>query len=311
VVLRAATMVAVFAGDLDAAERVVALLDGPTREPGWRARGRLLRAELAMAGGRWRAAQQALAALDRFPDTQQYLSGTEYAAALAGLPFLPLPAEEIRARREAVAGLPQIASIAPGAPGWDAPQAVYAPHRLYLLARLTARLGDTAAALAEARRLDAYTGSTDDRAMARRLARGVRAHVAWLAGRPDAALDELAEPGVWPDRRLPRLENYPKDDERFLYTELLRAAGRTREALRWLATFPDPTGSDLAYLAPSHLRRAELYDALGRRVEAAGHYQRFVALWRDCDAELRPARERAERRLAELGGAAPASTVSR
>jgi hypothetical protein len=78
-----------------------------------------------------------------------------------------------------------------------------------------------------------------------------------------------------------------------------------------LATFPDPTGSDLAYLAPSHLRRAELYDALGRRVEAAGHYQRFVALWRDCDAELRPARERAERRLAELGGAAPASTVSR
>jgi DNA-binding SARP family transcriptional activator/tetratricopeptide (TPR) repeat protein len=311
VVLRTATMAAVFAGDVDAAERVVALLDGPTREPGWRARGRLLRAELAMAGGRWRAAQQALAALDRFPGTQQYLSGTEYAAALAGLPFLPLPAEEIRARREAVAGLPQIASIAPGAPGWDAPQAVYAPHRLYLLARLTARLGDTVAALAEARRLDAYTGSTEDRAMAHRLARGVRAHVAWLAGRPGVALGELAEPGVWPDRRLPRPENYPKDDERFLYAELLRAAGRTEEALRWLATFPDPTGSDLVYLAPSHLRRAELYDALGRRAEAAAHYRRVVALWRDCDAELRPARERAERRLAELGGAAPASTVSR
>jgi tetratricopeptide (TPR) repeat protein len=100
---------------------------------------------------------------------------------------------------------------------------------------------------------------------------------------------------VWADRGLPRPENYPKDDERFLYAELLRAAGRGDEALRWFATFPDPNGSDLAYLAPSHLRRAEILDALGRRAEAAEHYRRFVALWRDCDPELRPVVERARR----------------
>jgi tetratricopeptide (TPR) repeat protein len=280
----------------------------PTREPAWRARGRLLRAELAAAGGRWRAAQQELTGLDRFPSQQQYLSGTEYRAALATLPFLPVAGDEVRAARDAVAAMSQIASIVPGSPGWNAPQAVYAPHRHYLLGRLGARLGDSTAARTESRRLAQYRGTADDSAMADRLAGAVRAHAAWQARRPDEALGALAEPGVWPDRRLPRLENYPKDDERFLYAELLRAAGRRDEALRWYATFPDPNGSDLAYLAPSHLRRAELYDALGRRAEAAGHYRRFVDLWRDCDPALRPERERAERRLAELGGAPPSNS---
>jgi serine/threonine-protein kinase len=304
VVLRTAGIVAVFAGDLGAADAVAAFLVGATREPGWRARGRLLRAELAIAGGRWRAAQETLRTVDRFPAQQQYVAGAEYAAVLASLPFVPVSDAEARAHREAVAALPQIASIGTRAPAWDAPQAIYAPHQLYLAGRLSARLGDSAAALAAAGRLERYGGTDQDGAMARRLARAVRAHVAWLAGRPGDALAVLAEPGVWPDRTLPRVENHAKDDERFTHAELLRLAGRRDEALRWYATFPDPTGSDLVYVAMAHLRQAELLDALGRRAEAVGHYRRFVALWRDCDAELRPVRERAERRLAELGGAA-------
>jgi tetratricopeptide (TPR) repeat protein len=256
-----------------------------------------------MAGGKWRAAGDALVGLDRHPAAQQFLTGAEYRAALAALPFLPVPADELRGAHAAVGGLREIASIAPDSTGWDASRAIYRPHRFYLEGRLSARLGDSAAVRAAAERLAEYGGSPEDRAMAGRLARGVRAYAVWLAGRPAEALQALPEPGVWPDRNLPRLENYPKDDERFLFAELLRAVGRPTEALQWYATFPDPTGSDLVYLAPSHLRRAELHDALGQRAEAAGHYRRFVALWRECDPALRPTWERAVRRLAELEGA--------
>jgi len=308
VVVRTAVAVAVFTGELDTADEIAALLVGATREPGWRARGRLLRAELAMAQGRWRATQRELDGLDRFPAQMQYLAGAEYQGALAARPFLPLPAAEWRAHREALARLAPVASMAPTSPHWGAPQAIYLPHRDYLVGLLSVRLGDSASALAAVRRLERYPGSADDSAMARRLARGVRARIAWAAGRADEALRVLPEPGVWPDRLLPRSDNYPKDDERFLHAELLRATGRPEEALRWYATFPDPNGSDLAYVAPSHLRRAEIFDALGQRDSAAVHYRRFVALWRAADPELRPMIERATRRLEALGatGRAPA-----
>jgi tetratricopeptide (TPR) repeat protein len=302
VVLRTATTVAVFGRDLDAAWSLTGALVGATREAAWRAKGRLFRAELEMARGRRRAAQQELAGLDRFPAQMQYLSGTEYQASLATLPFLPLAPAEARASRATLVALPRIASIVPGSAGSDAAQAIYGAHQHYLTGLLSARAGDTVAALAEAHRLESYVGSDGDRAMARRLARGVRARVAWAAGRPAEALRLLPEPGVWPDRTLPRPENYPKDDERFLYAELLRATGRSAEALRWYATFPDPNGSDLAYLAPSHLRRAEIFEALGRRDSAAVHYRQFVALWRACDPELRPFVQHAARRLGVLGG---------
>jgi tetratricopeptide (TPR) repeat protein len=256
-----------------------------------------------MAQGRWRAARRELGALDRFPAQMQYLTGAETRAALAVLPFLPLRTAEWTADRAALGELLPIASIDSHAPHWHAPQAIYVPHRHYLVGLLSLRLGDSAAAQAAVERLERYAGSPDDSAMARRLARGVRARMAWAGGRLDEALRVLSEPGVWPDRRLPRLDNHAKNHERFLYAELLHGVGRRREALRWYATFPDPSGSDMAYLAPSHLRRAEIFDAIGQRDSAAVHYRRVVALWRDADPELRPVVERVTRRLAALEGA--------
>ncbi len=58
--------------------------------------------------------------------------------------------------------------------------------------------------------------------------------------------------------------------------------------------------ADLVFRAPSELGLAETYDALGDTTEATLRYSRFVRLWRDCDPELRPFVEAAERRLAEL-----------
>jgi hypothetical protein len=54
------------------------------------------------------------------------------------------------------------------------------------------------------------------------------------------------------------------------------------------------------YSGPAHLHRAEMYAQMGDRVKAAQHLRRFIDIWRDCDPALRPMREAAERRLAQL-----------
>ncbi len=54
-------------------------------------------------------------------------------------------------------------------------------------------------------------------------------------------------------------------------------------------------------MAPSHYRRAEISERLGRMAEAAEHYRQFLRLWADADAELRPWVERAETQLSALG----------
>jgi hypothetical protein len=80
----------------------------------------------------------------------------------------------------------------------------------------------------------------------------------------------------------------------------LRATGRLDDALRRSVNFSEPTGSDLVCLALSHERRVVIPDALGHRADAIVHSRRLVALWRDCDPELRPLRDRAQQRLTSL-----------
>jgi tetratricopeptide (TPR) repeat protein len=103
-----------------------------------------------------------------------------------------------------------------------------------------------------------------------------------------------------PQDLLARIQFGALGRERFLQGELLAARGQYDDALRWFASFPEPEGYDLIYLAPSHLRRAEIYDELGDRQRAASHYARFFALWADCDPALQPTVTRARHRLAEL-----------
>jgi hypothetical protein len=54
------------------------------------------------------------------------------------------------------------------------------------------------------------------------------------------------------------------------------------------------------YLAPSHLRQAEIYDRRGDRSQAARHYRRFIELWREADPELQQTVTEARVRLAAL-----------
>lgn len=70
--------------------------------------------------------------------------------------------------------------------------------------------------------------------------------------------------------------------------------------MRWYASFESLSTYDLIFVAPSHLRRAEIYDRLGDDSRAAEHYARFVDLWRHADPDLRPMVDSAKQRLSRL-----------
>jgi tetratricopeptide (TPR) repeat protein len=88
--------------------------------------------------------------------------------------------------------------------------------------------------------------------------------------------------------------------DRYFRGELLARVGREDEALGWFRSIAERAAYELVYLAPSHLRQAEIYDRRGERGEAAKHYRKFIELWKDCDPELRPAVTSAQHRLKEI-----------
>ncbi len=53
-------------------------------------------------------------------------------------------------------------------------------------------------------------------------------------------------------------------------------------------------------MAVAHRHLAEVYDRLGNEKNAAHYYARFIRMWRDCDPELRPPVDSAERALEGL-----------
>jgi len=62
----------------------------------------------------------------------------------------------------------------------------------------------------------------------------------------------------------------------------------------------DRVNDDGWYLAGSHKRLGELYEAKGDRQQAASHYAKFVELWKNADPELQPQVAEVRKRLARL-----------
>ena len=58
--------------------------------------------------------------------------------------------------------------------------------------------------------------------------------------------------------------------------------------------------TDALGLAGAHKRLGELYEAKGNAPKAIAHYERFIDLWKNADAELQPLVAEAKRRLARL-----------
>jgi tetratricopeptide (TPR) repeat protein len=173
--------------------------------------------------------------------------------------------------------------------------------RLYLLGLVSARLGDTIAALRYADSITTIPADSMRTLIGSNLATGIRARVTHMRGAPQDALAQLGQP--WLDPRTHgshRSSILSQVSERYLRAELLRESGRTAEAINAYGAVSDYAVDGLMYLAPSHFRRGEIYAQMGDREQAAAHYRRVLDLWRDCDPALRPMRDTAERRLSEL-----------
>jgi DNA-binding SARP family transcriptional activator/TolB-like protein len=292
---------AAFSYELAAVERQARARLHADGVPAQQARMQLFLVHVQLARGRYRDAAATVEGATALPLARRL----EYRAMMAALPFLTLPDAEIDGVRAAIAAHPDLPLRDEGGPfadrGVEYPHllwpGMYRPRRLFLLAALHLRLGDGAAATAVA---DSLARFDPNEPLAFQYERLTRARVAAAAGQPAAGLRALGPVRPPPLRTFESLVDHARPMERWVRAELLRETGRLAEALRWYGTFPDPIARDLPYLAPSHLRRAQIHDARGEHADAAFHYRRFVELWAAADPELQPEVARARARVGEL-----------
>jgi serine/threonine-protein kinase len=165
------------------------------------------------------------------------------------------------------------------------PAKVLPQVRSYLLGVLSARLHDPAGVNSSITSLR-LSAASNDSGVSLDLIHLVRAEDARNGHRLSEALREV-------ERIQPPLRNYAAFSfrpayahARFLRAEILRELGRDDEAARWYGSLSEQY--DAMYLPLMHLRMAQISQRRGLPGAAASHYARFVALWKDCDPELRP-----------------------
>lgn len=93
---------------------------------------------------------------------------------------------------------------------------------------------------------------------------------------------------------------YSQALNRYAQATNLSLLQRHDEVLRLYNSFAENSIFDLIYLAPAHLRQAEIYDLLNQPDKATEHYEAFVALWQHADSELVPQLNKARQRISEL-----------
>lgn len=176
----------------------------------------------------------------------------------------------------------------------------YALLRLHRLGLLALREGDRAGAARVVARLES-AGAADPAAApaAAALSLGLRARLAAAAGDSAGALTLLEQVRSVPAGHSATAE--PLD--RLLRADLLAAAGRYAEAVRWYSTLGTGAPQELPLVGRAALGMARASERLGDRAAAVHEYRRVVELWRGADAALQPTVAAAERRAVELSAA--------
>lgn len=296
--------VAVFGHELEAAGRLSELMTSPRRSPEIRDLGRTWRAQLALAGGRWREAWPRLGAPGSAAGGPTTGPPRVHPRPLfTSLDFLPVPDSTLEAARRALQTSAEDPEVLNGDAGPEAGRGgPRSQVRRFGLALLCSRVGDYETALSRAREIERAGEASGGLATAGRLTRLIRAHVAWRRERPDRGLSLLGAGDVETRSAFMYGSELLQPFERYLHAVLLADAGRTEEALRWFGSFANQQIPNLVYLAPSHLHRARLLENAGRAGEARRHYRALLRLWSRTDPELRPFRREAESRIAALTG---------
>jgi tetratricopeptide (TPR) repeat protein len=271
------------------------LMTAPKRSDRTRTYGHLFIALMHVARGQWQAAGTEIDSA-RTIDPQSILF-THTLLVLGSIK--PAAGEELVALRE---DLEQLAAVDLG---------YQETNRLFLTGLLDCRLGNIPAAAACAETLAARAPSFADLETriprdreALKLAHILRAEVAAREGNIADALTEIEQSPFYAPRDLGDIPMHLIFGyERFKRAEWLAELDRPEEALRWYDTLAMSAFSgvhEMVYIAPAHLRRAELHDQRGQTEQAIYNYRKFIEIWSDCDPELRTIVDAVTERLASL-----------
>jgi DNA-binding SARP family transcriptional activator/TolB-like protein len=276
---------AVFAGSLDGATRVLPLLIDAGLADDVRAHAHVWLAQLEIARGRWHAADSALAAAAALHP----LLAAEQRALLAALPFAPEAPARIAAAEAALLRLDGDAAQATTYPWLAVCNGLHGILREYLLGILALRQGDVGAARRQASVL-AARATRESRLQPRELARGLSesllAHLAASTANDVEALARFDAARLRVSEGLLESQFGSQAHERWARAELLSRTGRLREALSWYASLAQISIDGMIYVGPAEARQAGVLEQLGDTAAAAMHYRRFLELWGDADPEL-------------------------
>jgi len=280
---------------LPSAVEIAGVLTDPSRPTIDRNRAYASQATVEMAQGHIRAATAVLDRWESLGLQTDFETPRENRAAIWANSFIPAERSELERLQDELTHLDYDTTYAP-------------VTRAYLTGLLDARLGNGAEALRHASDLEnrSVVDTTDADRLAEYYAAILRARVAFEQGDHVEALrllDTAVADDWWALRPWSLLLS--QSQERYVRAQALEALGRYEEALVWYSSFGWVSGEEMFYVAPSLLRKAEIYEQLGDTEQAALHYRRFITRWRDCDPELRPVVEGAEQALVRLGVSPP------
>jgi serine/threonine protein kinase/tetratricopeptide (TPR) repeat protein len=300
--LLAVNMTATLADPAGSQRLALRLFTEPSRLPEVQAFGHVMAAHLELARGRPHAASLELAAAD----TLDPAAGLEGRGLLVLHPLWDPPDSVIRQvltrlERWNAAAAPPSVSANP----WLVPHdSLHQQIRAYLLGALSSRLGDGVGARRYASELLRLDTTTTQGVIGRALGHEILAYTAGV-GRKTEALAHLDQSGLrGPQARVwERAYSSPflsQAHGRYVRAVILSELGRDAEALRWYNSLWMANAFDLAFLAPAHLRQAEILERTGQRERALQHYRAFAELWKDAEPELRWRVDRVESRIGEL-----------
>ena len=296
--------VSLYARNLRGAERIARLLTAPSRPPRVRSYGHVALAHLHLARGKWREAKSELETIAPFDPW----TSLEYRALFSSLSFLPVSRAELSAMRDGLVALdPEaVPRVEDPAVFIDAHYDLHPLLRMYLIALVSARMGDVEGAARSAGEIGQQKFPTGYKSLAADLASSVRAQVQRIQGKPAEALQTL-EPLLALTKNPLESPFVSEAYERFTRAELLDELGRDPEALKWFDHLAESSVFEFVYLPMAHLRSAEIRSRMGDAKNAAASYEAFLDLWVNCDPELQPMVVLARQKLEGLTrGAKPA-----
>lgn len=297
--------VAAFFGNYD--DAVTLLRPRPLEDLAQRPRAlaQITIADLHVARLHWHAAVQELKHVQAIAPRRAALRRAYHTL----LPFIERPVGEIESiRDELVSWRPE--HEFPPAEGLALEQ--FLPHmRAFLLALAHARLGDDAAALAEASKLEGMAQNMETGSIGHDLALTLRADVALRRDQPERALAHLdSMRAEVPIAVMDAVAAGPGRDEladlltldhaRFLRIRTLLRLGRAEEAARWAENGFFRIGGNPLYAPTIDLAMADAYESLGQDHRARQLYASYLEITSDADAEFRAAPDYARMRLARM-----------